>query len=151
MVQTRTRTRERTIMETVAKQAPTSPSSEIVKLIRKLRWVGLEDKAKQLEKELEQHAGHRHGRLDTKRDRLIPKCKTGFEAGAPRVARTVRASQPPHDYRDPRPRGYLSAAIVRRRCQEAPFSHLQRARLIIRWKSQNNLGHAWNRGQLLRL
>ena len=55
-------------------------------------------------------------------------------------------SQPPHDYRDPRPRGYLGAAIVRRRCQEAPFSHLQRARLIIRWKSQNNLGHAWNRG-----
>ena len=42
-------------MKTVAKQAPTS-SSEIVKLIRKLRWVGLEDKAKQLEKELEQHA-----------------------------------------------------------------------------------------------
>ena len=51
----RTRTRERTIMETVAKQAPTS-SSEIVKLIRKLRWVGLEEKAEQLEKELEQHA-----------------------------------------------------------------------------------------------
>ena len=42
-------------METVAKQAPTS-SSEIVKLIRKLRWVGLEEKAEQLEKELEQHA-----------------------------------------------------------------------------------------------
>ena len=42
-------------METVAKQAPTS-SSEIVKLIRKLRWVGLVEKAEQLEKELEQHA-----------------------------------------------------------------------------------------------
>ena len=42
-------------METVAKQAPT-PSGEIVKLIRKLRWVGLEEKAEQLEKELEQHA-----------------------------------------------------------------------------------------------
>ena len=42
-------------METVAKQAPTS-SSETVKLIRKLRWVGLEEKAEQLEKELEQHA-----------------------------------------------------------------------------------------------
>ena len=41
--------------DTVAKQAPTS-SSEIVKLIRKLRWVGLEEKAEQLEKELEQHA-----------------------------------------------------------------------------------------------
>jgi hypothetical protein len=37
-------------METPAKQAPTA-SSEIVKLIRKLRWVGLEEKA-----ELEQHA-----------------------------------------------------------------------------------------------
>ena len=42
-------------METPAKQAPTA-SSEIVKLIRKLRWVGLEEKAEQLEKELEQHA-----------------------------------------------------------------------------------------------
>jgi DNA-binding MurR/RpiR family transcriptional regulator len=42
-------------METVARQAPTSPS-EIVKLIRKLRWVGLEEKAEQLEKELQQHA-----------------------------------------------------------------------------------------------
>jgi hypothetical protein len=43
------------IVETVAKQAPTS-SSQIVKLIRKLRWVGLEEKAEQLEKELEQRA-----------------------------------------------------------------------------------------------
>jgi hypothetical protein len=34
---------------------PTS-SSEIVKLIRKLRWVGLEERAEQLEKELQQHA-----------------------------------------------------------------------------------------------
>ena len=42
-------------METPAKQAPTA-SSEIVKLIRKLRWVGLEEKAEQLGKELEQHA-----------------------------------------------------------------------------------------------
>ena len=31
-------------------------SDEIVKLIRKLRWVGLEDKAQQLEDELERHA-----------------------------------------------------------------------------------------------
>ena len=38
-----------------AKQAPTA-SSEIVKLIRKLRWVGLEERAEQLEKELEEHA-----------------------------------------------------------------------------------------------
>jgi hypothetical protein len=42
------------IMETPAKQAPTA-SSEIVMLIRKLRWVGLEE-AEQLEKELEQRA-----------------------------------------------------------------------------------------------
>ena len=42
-------------METPAKQAPTT-SSEIVMLIRKLRWVGLEEKAEQLEKELEQRA-----------------------------------------------------------------------------------------------
>jgi len=42
-------------MEMLAKQAPTT-SSEIVKLIRKLRWVGLEEKAQQLEKELERHA-----------------------------------------------------------------------------------------------
>ena len=49
------RTSERTIMETPAKQIPTA-SSETVKLIRKLRWVGLEEKAEQLEKELEQHA-----------------------------------------------------------------------------------------------
>jgi len=42
-------------MENPAKQrAPAS--SEIVKLIRKLRWVGLEEKAEQLEKELEQRA-----------------------------------------------------------------------------------------------
>ena len=42
-------------METVANQTPKS-SSEKVKLIRKLRWVGLKEKAEQLEKELEQHA-----------------------------------------------------------------------------------------------
>ena len=42
-------------MEMPAKQAPTPPG-DIVKLIRKLRWVGLEEKAEQLEKELEQHA-----------------------------------------------------------------------------------------------
>jgi len=42
------------IMETAAKQATTAPR-EIVKLIRKLRWVGLEV-AEQLEKELEEHA-----------------------------------------------------------------------------------------------
>ena len=42
-------------METPAKQAPIA-SSEIVMLIRKLRWVGLEEKAEQPEKELEQRA-----------------------------------------------------------------------------------------------
>jgi hypothetical protein len=49
------RTRESTIMETPAKQVPTS-STEIVMLIRKLRWVGLDEKAEQLETELERHA-----------------------------------------------------------------------------------------------
>jgi hypothetical protein len=49
------RTSERTIMETPAKQTPTA-SSEIIMLIRKLRWAGLEEKAEQLEKELEQSA-----------------------------------------------------------------------------------------------
>ena len=39
-------------MEMPTKQAPIAPS-EIVKLIRKLRWVGLEEKAERLEKELE--------------------------------------------------------------------------------------------------
>ena len=39
-------------METPANQTPAA-SSEMVKLIRKLRWVGLEEKAEQLEKELE--------------------------------------------------------------------------------------------------
>jgi hypothetical protein len=34
----------------------THTSSEIVKLIRKLRWVGLEEKAEDLEKELERQA-----------------------------------------------------------------------------------------------
>jgi hypothetical protein len=42
-------------METPAKQAPTS-CSDLVMRIRKLRWVGLEEKAEQLEKELEQCA-----------------------------------------------------------------------------------------------
>jgi len=42
-------------MEMPVKQTATA-SSEMVKLIRKLRWVGLEEKAEQLEKELEQHA-----------------------------------------------------------------------------------------------
>jgi hypothetical protein len=42
-------------MEMPAKQTPAA-SSEIIKLIRKLRWVGLEEKAEQLEKELERHA-----------------------------------------------------------------------------------------------
>ena len=37
-------------MEIPAKQTPAA-SSELVKLIRKLRWVGLEAKAEQLEKE----------------------------------------------------------------------------------------------------
>jgi hypothetical protein len=40
-------------MEMPAKQTLTAPS-EIIKLIHKLRWVGLEEKAEQLEKELEQ-------------------------------------------------------------------------------------------------
>lgn len=40
-------------METPAEHAG---SSEIIKLIRKLRWVGLEERAEQLEKELEQQS-----------------------------------------------------------------------------------------------
>jgi hypothetical protein len=44
-----------TIMETPTKQIPTA-SGDIVKLIRKLRWAGLEERAELLEKELEQHA-----------------------------------------------------------------------------------------------
>jgi hypothetical protein len=44
-----------TIMETPTKQARTA-SSDIVKLIRKLRWAGLEERAELLENELEQHA-----------------------------------------------------------------------------------------------
>jgi hypothetical protein len=40
-------------MEMPAKQTPAA-SGEMVKLIRKLRWVGLEEKAERLEKELEQ-------------------------------------------------------------------------------------------------
>jgi hypothetical protein len=40
-------------MEMLAKQTP-AESGEMVKLIRKLRWVGLEEKAEHLEKELEQ-------------------------------------------------------------------------------------------------
>ena len=47
-------------MEMPAKQAPTA-SGEIVKLIRKLRWVGLEEKAEQLEK----GAGAEHAVTDT--------------------------------------------------------------------------------------
>jgi hypothetical protein len=42
-------------MEMPAKQTHTA-SSEIVKLIHKLRWVGLEEKAEQLEKELQQQS-----------------------------------------------------------------------------------------------
>jgi hypothetical protein len=49
------KTREGIVMEMPAKRAPIV-SSEIVKLIGKLRWVGLEEKAEQLEKELEEHA-----------------------------------------------------------------------------------------------
>jgi hypothetical protein len=45
---------EETIMEMPAKKTPAS-FSEIVKLIRKLRWIGLDEKAEQLEKELERH------------------------------------------------------------------------------------------------
>jgi hypothetical protein len=51
----KTRTDLRKIMEMPAKQTPAAPS-EIIKLIRKLRWVGLEEQAEQLEKELERHA-----------------------------------------------------------------------------------------------
>jgi hypothetical protein len=40
-------------METTTKQTPMA-SSDIVKLLRKLRWVGLEEKAEQLEKQLQQ-------------------------------------------------------------------------------------------------
>src|ERR1700735_4370297 len=40
--QIKARTSERTIMETPAKREPTA-SDEIVKLIRKLRWVGWDD------------------------------------------------------------------------------------------------------------
>jgi hypothetical protein len=40
-------------MEMLAKQTPAA-SSEMVKLIRKLRWVGLEAKAEKLEEKLEQ-------------------------------------------------------------------------------------------------
>ena len=42
-------------METPTKQALTA-SSDMVKLIRKLRWAGLEERAELLERELEQHA-----------------------------------------------------------------------------------------------
>ena len=42
-------------MEMPPKQTSTA-SSEIVKLIHKLRWVGLEEKAEQLEKKLKQQA-----------------------------------------------------------------------------------------------
>ena len=40
-------------MEMPSKQTPAA-SSEMVKLIRKLRWVGLEEKAELLAKEVEQ-------------------------------------------------------------------------------------------------
>jgi hypothetical protein len=42
-------------METPNKQAATA-SNDMVKLIRKLRWAGLEERAELLEKELERHA-----------------------------------------------------------------------------------------------
>ena len=42
-------------MQIPAKHTP-SASSEIIKLIHKLRWVGLEEKAEQLEKKLKQQA-----------------------------------------------------------------------------------------------
>ena len=42
-------------METPTKQVPTA-SSDTVKLIRKLRWAGLEERVEVLEKELEQQA-----------------------------------------------------------------------------------------------
>jgi hypothetical protein len=45
--------RARTILEMPAKQTLVA-SSEMVKLIRELRWVGLEEKAEQLAKEVEQ-------------------------------------------------------------------------------------------------
>jgi hypothetical protein len=54
-LETKARTSETAIMETPAKQTSTA-SSEIIMLIRKLRWAGLEEKAEQLEKVLEQSA-----------------------------------------------------------------------------------------------
>ena len=39
-----------------ARRKTPADSSEIIKLIRKLRWVGLEERAEQLEKELEQQS-----------------------------------------------------------------------------------------------
>jgi hypothetical protein len=54
-VQKKQKHAKETIMETPTKQAPTA-SSDMVKLIRKLRWAGLEERAELLEKELEQHA-----------------------------------------------------------------------------------------------
>jgi hypothetical protein len=50
-------------MKTPAKETPNA-SSDIVKLIRKLRWIGLDEKAELLETELERHAAH--GSPDTK-------------------------------------------------------------------------------------
>jgi hypothetical protein len=41
-------------MDALPKQETTS--NEMVKLIRKLRWARMEEKAEQLEKKLEQHA-----------------------------------------------------------------------------------------------
>ena len=86
-------------MEMPAKQTPAA-SSEMVKLIRKLRWVGLEEKAEQLEKELEQETGHRHRARDTKRDRLAkgrePRCATRHVYSlAPRIGNLLCRARPP--------------------------------------------------------
>ena len=54
-------------METPVKQTPTA-SGEIIMLIRKLRWAGLEEKAEQLEKELEQGATDRVVPIQTETD-----------------------------------------------------------------------------------
>jgi hypothetical protein len=79
----RTRIRERTIMETVAKQAPTS-SNEIAKLIRKLRWARLEEEAEQLEKELEEHAAAPPGIPESRHDRPASQGPGGADAPATR-------------------------------------------------------------------
>jgi hypothetical protein len=61
-------------MEMPPKQTSTA-SSEIVKLMRKLRWVGLEEKAEQLENELVQQA------TTDGSSAVAPACSPGFLPG----------------------------------------------------------------------